>query len=69
MPIEIREDESLYGTLSNAKNSVSGGLGPVLHGLGTICLVIAFICGILFAYFYFKAKTGLSFGKGGNMAH
>ena len=55
VPIEVREDESLYGKLANTGANVSAGLGPILHGIGTIFLVLSFLSGILFAVFYFKA--------------
>ena len=65
IPIEIREDESLYGSFSNAGSKVKSGANPVFHGLGLIFLILAVISGLLFAYFYFKAKSGFSFGGGG----
>ena len=55
VPIEVREDESLYGKLTNTGNQVSAGLGPILHGIGTIFLILSLISGILFAIFYFRA--------------
>lgn len=55
VPIEVREDESLYGSLKNTGAEVSAGLGPIFHCLGTIFLILSVLCGILFAIFYFKA--------------
>jgi hypothetical protein len=66
VPIEVREDESLYGKLSNTGANVSAGLGPILHGLGTIFVVLSLVSGILFAVFYFKAWQGVKGGSGGS---
>jgi hypothetical protein len=56
IPIEIREDESLYGKLSSATSTASSGIGPLFKGIGIIFLVLALISGILFAVFFFKAR-------------
>ena len=69
VPIEIREDTSFSGSFSNTKASISNGASPALHGLGTIFLVLALISGILFAVFYFKARSGFSFGGNSAVKH
>ena len=69
VPIEIREDESLYGSLSSAGNKVSSGSSSVFHGLGLIFLILAVVCGVLFAFFYFKAKSGFQFTGRSEIKH
>lgn len=69
VPIEVRWDESVYSSLSNAGNRVGAGSSPVFHGLGLIFLILAVISGILFVVFYFKAKSGFSFGPSGSVQH
>jgi len=54
LPFEVREDTSIYGKLLDVNSAVSGGSGSVFNGIAAICLVLAFVCGALFAYFYFK---------------
>ena len=53
IPIEIREDESLYNKLSNTKAEVSAGMGTIFSVLSTIMVIFALLSGIAFAYFYF----------------
>jgi len=53
VPIEVREDESLYNKLSNTKSSVTAGFGTLFSVLSTIFVIFALISGIAFAVFYF----------------
>lgn len=69
IPIEVREDESLYGKLRSTGENMSNTLYAILHGLGTIFLVLSIVSGILFAMFYFKAMAGIQGGSGSSMKH
>lgn len=69
IPIEVREDESLYGKLSNTGATVSAGLGPIFNGISTIFLILGLLSGILFAVFFFKAWSGIKVGGGGSVKH
>jgi hypothetical protein len=55
IPIEVREDESLYAKLTNTKAEVSAGMGTIFSVLSTIFIIFALLSGIAFAYFYFQA--------------
>ena len=55
IPIEIREDESLYVAFENAGAQVDSALSPIFYFLSTISLLLALISGILFAVFFFRA--------------
>ena len=63
VPIEVREDESLYNKLSNTKAEVSAGMGTIFGALSTIFVIFALLSGFVFAYFYFQA---LKSGSGGD---
>ena len=69
IPIEVREDESLYNALSNTQAQVSAGLGPLFHILSVVFMVGALLSGIAFAYFYFQALKGSGGSSGANMKH
>ena len=53
VPIEVREDESLYNAFQNTQSYLTAGLGPIFNLLSVTFLVIALLSGIMFAYFYF----------------
>lgn len=69
IPIEIREDESLYASLSNTGAEMSAGIGPILHGIGIILLIVSVLSGVLFAVFYFKAMSGGLLARSGMPKH
>ena len=69
IPIEVREDESLYGKLANTSTQVGSGLGSIFSLLSMIFTALSVISGILFAVFYFKALKDSQFGGGGEVKH
>lgn len=64
VPIEVREDESLYSAFKNTKNQVAAGLGPFFNLMSTTFVVLAIISGLLFSWFYFQAIKGVQGGSG-----
>lgn len=58
VPIEVREDESLYNALGNVEAEVNSTISPLFYFCSTLSLLLAFISGILFAVFFFKAWKG-----------
>jgi hypothetical protein len=67
VPIEVREDESLYVEFGNASSAISSSLSPVFHIISSIFLFLALVFGILFAVFFFKAVKAS--GTGSSMDH
>lgn len=55
IPIEIREDESLYNTLGNVEAEVNSTISPIFNFVSYFCLFLSFIAGIIFAVLYFRA--------------
>lgn len=54
VPIEVREDESLYNKMSNVESEITSGISPIFGTLSLISMLLALVCGLLFAFFYFK---------------
>lgn len=62
IPIEIREDESLYVAFDNASAEVGATIGPTFYFISSIFLLLSLISGILFAVFFFRAWKGVQAG-------
>lgn len=58
VPIEVREDESLYASLSNVKSEVSSGFSPLFYGLFIIFSLLGVLCLALFVFFFARFKMG-----------
>ncbi|CDW91621.1 UNKNOWN [Stylonychia lemnae] len=58
IPIEVREDESLYNALGNVEAEVNSTVSPVFNYISYFCLFMAFVSGILFAIFFYKQWKG-----------
>jgi hypothetical protein len=58
VPIEVREDESLYTSLTNVENNISSGFSPLFYILCIISLVAAFGFAAIFVFFYVKQMFG-----------
>jgi len=54
IPIEIREDESLYNSISNVEAEIDSKVSPIFSYLSYFCLFMSFISAILFAVFFYK---------------
>ncbi len=67
VPIEVREDESLYVEFGNATSAFSTYLSPIFQFISSIFLFLALIFGILFAVFFLKAIKAS--GAGSSMDH
>jgi hypothetical protein len=66
IPIEVREDESLYNAIANTNAQVTAGLGPFFSILSVTFLGFAFLSGTLFAYYFFMAFKNV---QGGGSSH
>jgi len=53
IPVEVREDESVFNAMANTKSHVTAGLGPFFNILSVTFLVLALLSGLLFAHFIF----------------
>lgn len=62
VPIEVREDESLYGKMKNIEAQVTYTIGPMFMFFSTLSLILAIVSGVLFAYYFFKAWKGVQVG-------
>ncbi len=62
VPIEVREDESLYSNLQNIESEVTSTLSPLFMLISSVALIFAIICGILVLYFFFTAWKGVQVG-------
>jgi len=60
VPIEVREDESLYASLSNVKSEVSSGFSPLFYGLFVIFMLLGVLCLGLFVFFFARLRMGES---------
>jgi hypothetical protein len=60
IPVEVREDESLYVLLGNVEAETESFMSPLFYFLATISLLLAFISAILFAVFFFKMYSAAS---------
>ena len=67
VPIEVREDESLYVALGNVEAEVNSTLSPLFYFFSSLSLFLAFISGIVFAVLFFK--MWFSAQSGSNMRH
>lgn len=67
VPIEVREDESLYVLLENAGAQTESFFSPIFYGLSSLCLLLAFVSAILFAVFFFKMYNAAQ--SNNNMKH
>ncbi len=54
VPIEVREDESLYNALGNVESNISSGFSPFFYILCILFLIGAFGFAALFLFFYIK---------------
>ena len=55
IPIEVREDESLYVIAENISSQASSSVSPLLFFASSMCLVLAIISGFVFAFLFYKA--------------
>lgn len=67
VPIEVREDESLYVAFDNVEVEVTSTLSPIFMLLSTLSLILSIVSGILVIYFFFKAWKGVQ--PGDRMRH
>lgn len=54
IPIEVREDESLYNQFSNVEAEIDSTVSPLFSYLSSFFLLLSFISAILFAIFFYK---------------
>ena len=54
IPIEVREDESLYVLAGNISSDVRNSSSPILMFLSTLFMILAFLCAIGFAILYIR---------------
>ena len=73
IPIEVREDESLYGQFDAISYSASttaavvaeeteSGASTLFYFLSSLSMLLALVSGILFAVFFFRAWKGVQAG-------
>ncbi len=53
IPIEVREDESLYVVASNVSNWIGHILSPLFSFLSKVAFLLAFVSFVLFGYVYY----------------
>lgn len=58
IPIEVREDESLYVFASNISSNARNMLSPLFLFLSGVCLFLCFVLSIAFCFVYFKQIKG-----------
>jgi hypothetical protein len=62
IPIEVREDESLYVMFDNLESEAGATLSPIFLFISTLALIFAIAAGIAVAVLFFRAWKGAQIG-------
>lgn len=56
IPIEVREDSSLFVIASNISSTIRNVISPLLYFISKLSLVLAFVCAFAFLYVWYTTK-------------